>query len=764
VAEQGFDAACVWALEADGAGVVVDWPASAEALYGVPAAEALGRPRNGPVRTEPLASTWPRVAQALRRAGHWEGELGHTLPDGGLVLTDTRLVLVPGEDGRDADPATGGGPLVVEIARDVTARRVTEEALRASEARLSAIIGSALDAILTVDEDQHVMLFNAAAERLFGVRAAEAVGESLDRFIPERYRAAHQAHVRAFGHTAEPGRTMSPDRGLVSPGGAPGEGPDPHGGLAARAGRAGTVLALRADGTEFPIEAAISKVDTPGGRLYTVVVRDVTERVQAEAERDRLLRALEAERARLAEAARVAEAARAEADVARRQAEAANHAKSAFLATMSHELRTPLNAVLGYAELLEMGIAGPVSAEQRPYLDRIAASGRHLLALVDDVLDLSKIEAGEMAVARQRRGIGEAVRTAVALVRPQAAERTIDLACEGCGEADAAGTGAGGGPLYLGDEHRVRQILANLLSNAVKYTNPGGRVSVACAPADAGPDGAAGVWVAVRVRDTGIGITAEHKELVFNRFHQVEQVAAGPYRRTRGGTGLGLAISRELARLMGGDLTLESEAGRGSTFTLWLPRADAECAPAAGPGPGGRAGAAQQAGLGRALVDAVPAVMAAWMTRLRADPLVPGAARLTRAELEDHSGAFLADFAQQFVILDDVAAPGASRVALVRDGAAVRQLLTTTHGRQRASLGWDEAALAREFTVLGEELERVLGERLADVPSGTVDDARGLVRTWIADAARESLAGMRAARRGASPPAAPPAPDVAGAA
>ena len=767
-ADQGFDATCVWVLGDDAPGVVVAWPAAAERLYGLSAGAVVGRPRHtlgDGSRTQPAAGEWHPVIAALRRSGRWEGELTHELAGGGRVLTESRLLLIPPAPAADGAGPARRGPdpaLVVEIGHDVTARRVAEEALAASENRLRAVIESALDAIVTVDEGQRVVLFNAAAERLFGVPAADALGARLDRFVPDRFRAPHRAHVREFGAAGVASRTMAPGRGAHGGG---------HHGLADRAARPGTVLALRADGTEFPIEAAISQVDTPSGRLYTVIVRDVTERAHAEAERDALVRALEAERARLAESARVAEAARAEAEVARAEAdaarvgaEAASHAKSAFLATMSHELRTPLNAVLGYAELLELGLAGPVTEAQRRYLDRIAASGRHLLGLMDDVLDLSKIEAGHMTVGRRRHGVRGVVRGALALVRPQAAGRVITLADEGCGGTGDATPGVaspdGDGPAYLGDEHRVRQILVNLLSNALKFTEPGGRVEVTCAPGAPAPadaavaSGAPGGWVAIRVSDTGVGIPPEHHELVFARFQQVEPDAANPYRRTQGGTGLGLAISRELARLMGGDLTVESEPGRGSTFTLWLPAADL---PAAGAADATRAegrdagrDAAARPVVGPLLADAGPRVVAAWVERLRADPLVPHAAGASRAELEDHMPSFLADLAQQFVIIDDDGAPGRARVVLVRDGADVRRLLGRRHGAQRAHMGWDEAALAREFTVLGEELERVLVTRLADVPPGAVDDARGLLRAWMADAVRESAEAMREVRSGAA--------------
>jgi signal transduction histidine kinase len=525
----------VWLLNPDGPGPVLEWPASAEALYGASARDVLGRARAELFASEPARAGWGDVERALREFGRWEGEFLHATHDGRRVLTESRLVLVDelsARGGRSGDAAPDGPvapPLVVEIARDVTARRVAEEALHASQDRLAAIIGSALDAIVTTDAAGQVVLFNAAAERLFGRPATAAIGEPLDRFVRGHARGSHP----------------------------------------------GALLGVHADGAEFPIEAATSHVDTPAGRLSTIIVRDVTERLHAEAERERLIDALERERVRLAESARHADAARAEADAARREAEAASQAKSAFLATMSHELRTPLNAVLGYVDLLDLGIAGEVTDAQRAYVERIGASGRHLLGLINDVLDLAKIEAGQLSVSRQPYPASAAVRAALALVRPQAAARALVVEDAGCGPEGGADPV---GPAYVGDERRVQQILANLLSNAVKFTAPGGRVQVTCATTREPPPGRApgagrGTWLTVRVRDTGVGIAPEQHEMVFARFHQVNHGDAGPYRRTQGGTGLGLAISRELARLMGGDLTVESEAGSGSAFTLWLPAA-----------------------------------------------------------------------------------------------------------------------------------------------------------------------------------------------
>jgi PAS domain S-box-containing protein len=281
--------------------------------------------------------------------------------------------------------------------------------------------------------------------------------------------------------------------------------------------------------------------DRQGRRARMVgVVMDVSERKRIEAERERLLTA---ER------------------LARAEAETADRAKSEFLTTMSHEFRTPLNAIVGYVQLLEMGLPGPVTDDQRGYLTRLRACTRHLLGLVNDVLDLAKVEAGQLVVARERAIAGAAVEAALALAQPDAEARGIAVV----NQSDD------GLVPYVGDEHRVRQVLLNLLSNAVKFTDSGGRIVVDCATVDDVPPGGrvagGGPWVVIRVRDTGIGIPVEQREAVFGVFHQVEQGMT----RTRGGTGLGLAISRRLARLMGGDLTLASEVGRGSEFSLWLP-------------------------------------------------------------------------------------------------------------------------------------------------------------------------------------------------
>jgi signal transduction histidine kinase len=240
-----------------------------------------------------------------------------------------------------------------------------------------------------------------------------------------------------------------------------------------------------------------------------------------------------------------------EADRLRVAADEANQAKSAFLAMMSHELRTPLNAIGGYLQILDLGIAGPVSDAQRDILERLDKSSRHLLRLINEVLDLARIEAKQIHYDVKRHSLAAIVAEVTPIAEPlflaKRIEFTVDVPAECAVSIDA---------------EKTSQILLNLLGNAAKFTGEGGRVSLT-----AEPDGNRNV--VVRVRDNGIGIPDDQLEAVFQPFVQVDSSRT----RTAEGSGLGLAISRDLARGMGGDLTVESALGLGSSFTLTLPGA-----------------------------------------------------------------------------------------------------------------------------------------------------------------------------------------------
>ncbi len=243
-----------------------------------------------------------------------------------------------------------------------------------------------------------------------------------------------------------------------------------------------------------------------------------------------------------------AERARSESEAARAEAERANNSKTDFLAVMSHELRTPLTAIMGYEELLSDGITGPVTELQRQQLGRINASARHLLGLIDEILTFARVDVGRERVRWESMSVNHTLADAAALVQPMAADKGLRFVIELLDEDQAIQT----------DGTKLRQMLVNLFSNGIKFTEKG-EVRVGCA-VDNG-------IIEVRIADTGVGIAAENIEDVFEPFWQAEQSAT----RKTGGTGLGLSVTRKLARLLGGDVTVASRMGAGTTFLLTLP-------------------------------------------------------------------------------------------------------------------------------------------------------------------------------------------------
>ena len=425
-------------------------------------------------------------------------------------------------------------------------------------------------------------------------------------------------------------------------------------------------------------ELRVVETEWEDEQVQIVSLRDITDRKQAQERAQQL--AIERE--------------------ARLEAEAASRAKSEFLAIMSHELRTPLNAVLGYSELMELGLSGPVTEKMREQIGRIRISAVHLLGLVNDILDLAKVEAGRLQVSSGPCSAEGTVAAAMALIQPQAAARGLDLTVSPVPSPS---------PVFRGDDERVRQILVNLLSNAVKFTAPGGKISVEIARSRTpDPDTRLATtrsYVSFRVVDTGAGIPEEKLLSIFDPFVQVES----GHSRTREGSGLGLTISRRLARLMGGDLTVKSVVGEGSSFTLWLP-ADLLAKDAVAPTPtiAGQSVALQReveglANVGRAVLNANERTVEAIVDRIRVDPNLNVAAGLKFSQLADHLGALLADVGGALMVMEE--SKGSS--ATLADAVEIQRLISERHGAQRQRLGWTESALRREFMIVREELERV---------------------------------------------------------
>jgi PAS domain S-box-containing protein len=374
-----------------------------------------------------------------------------------------------------------------------------------SEELYTLLVQSVVDyAIFVLDPQGYIRTWNRGAERLKGYTRDEIVGRHFSVFYLD--------HDRFSGHP-EFELAIAAERGRFEEEG----------------------WRIRKDGTHFWANVVITALRRDGELVgYAKVTRDLTERKRAEEERERLV---ESERA------------------AREEAEAASQAKSEFLATMSHELRTPLNAIAGYVQLLEMGIHGELAPRQEETLGRIRRNHEHLLVLINDLLQFTRIQTGSLEVRQEAVPVARLMEELEAMVVPSGGGHGPTFRCEPC-EPDLH---------VVGDRERIEQVLLNLVSNAIKFTGGGGRVQVSAARG--------GEKVHFHVSDTGPGIPADKLEAIFDPFVQIRDVGTGD--SSRQGVGLGLAISRDLADAMGGELTVESAPGRGSVFTLTLPAADA---------------------------------------------------------------------------------------------------------------------------------------------------------------------------------------------
>jgi signal transduction histidine kinase len=446
-------------------------------------------------------------------------------------------------------------------------------------------------------------------------------------------------------------------------------------------------IVRRGGGDVVYAELRVVATDWEGETVQLVSLRDITDRKYAE-ERSRQL---------------------AHERDARLEAEASSRAKSDFLAIMSHELRTPLNAILGYSELIELGISGDVSDKMRDQIGRIRWSAKHLLGLVNDLLDLAKVEAGRLSIANEPSSAADTVASALTLIQPQVEARNLTLVVV---------PGAELLPPYIGDSERVRQILVNLLSNAVKCTAAGGKITVEAAVTTT-PDPHARLqprdaYMRLTVADTGEGIPPDKQRAIFEPFVQAES----GHTRPREGSGLGLTIGQRLARAMGGDLTVESTVGKGSTFTLWVPAASAHAAATSvgratpEPSPSQQAPATsarrEVKGLGdvaRGMLSQLAPLAEVVVERIRGDSTLPMAAGLRTSQVTDHLNTLLADIAGALLVVEEAAGEPSP---LLADAMEIQRLIAERHGVQRARLGWKEASMRREFMIIREELERVV--------------------------------------------------------
>jgi PAS domain S-box-containing protein len=458
------------------------------------------------------------------------------------------LLLVDPSDGSDLlfenlsttveDPREGTG--VVSVLRNITdLRRATEQieenyqklrvaeaAVRAERDRLNLIIDSVADPIIVTDSTGATVLMNAPAEDLFTL--VSSVSDLASRTVQ-----ANDAHFSSFlsglllGETG-PGEIRRGEIGLMNP----------------------------ATSAPIPVEAIAGKVLTETGEL-TAVVTILHDRREA-LERARLYEQLKAASDELQARVQAATAELAtQNELLRRQAielEQASRLKSQFLANMSHEFRTPLNAILGYTHMLLQGVAGDLLPAVKRQLQRIDSNGRHLMTIINEILDITRIEAGKMPMQLSEFNLNELVPEVMTELDPVIARSRLTVTPKLCPEL----------PMAYSDRQKVKQIIVNLLSNALKFTHEGGiQITVGYV--------AAGRTATVAVSDTGIGISPENHEKIFEDFRQVDDSPSRQY----GGTGLGLAICRRLATALGGRITLESTMGKGSTFTLTIP-AEAE--------------------------------------------------------------------------------------------------------------------------------------------------------------------------------------------
>ena len=425
-----------------------------------------------------------QMYQSIAHGIVWHGEICNRAKDGHLYWVDTTIVPMLGENGKPQQ--------YIAIRTDITALKTASELLRDNTERISAILNTVADGIITINEQGIVETFNPAAERIFGYEAIEVIGHNINMLMPEPYHHQHDGYLERYRAT----------------------------GVARVIGKMNTVEGRRRDGSTFPMELAVGRMQLGEGRFFTGIVRDITERQQIE---QKLI------------AAKV-------------MAEQANHAKDSFLSTMSHEIRTPLTGMLGMLELLSLSL---LELNQQKTLQTAWDSARSLLRIVNDILDWSRIQEGKLALAPQSTSIPQLLQEVVSTYSHISSAKNLNLWQHSDARLSAA---------HIVDPLRLAQVLNNFVSNAIKFTQRG-EIELR---AEFIESLESGERIRFSVKDTGIGIPREIQESVFNRYQQASADTARQY----GGTGLGLAICRRLADLLDGKIELISVPGKGSTFSL----------------------------------------------------------------------------------------------------------------------------------------------------------------------------------------------------
>ncbi|MGB2901713.1 MAG: PAS domain S-box protein [Candidatus Acidiferrum sp.] len=403
-------------------------------------------------------------------------------------VPEGRLLSINGRPLKRADGTLQGG---VVVFHDMTERKRAEEALQTSEEKARSVVQTAHDAIVSADSHGNITDFNRGAEVIFGYSAEDVIGKPLAVLMPDRFKELHQRGFKRYLETGE---------ALVI-------------------GKTVELAAKRKDGTEFPVELSLSSWKARTGLFFTGVLSDITERKRTE---ELLMRAKE-------------------------DAERATKFKDQFLSTMSHELRTPLNAVLGFSDLLADERYGPLNDRQQRYVAHIHTGGKHLLQLISDILDLSKIEAGRMELSREDVTVASAFAEVISALYPLAEKKSQALLQHVEPHLHVRA-----------DALRFKQMLMNLAGNAIKFTPEGGRIELAARQVDD--------QVRVEVRDNGPGIPAEQQQRIFEAFFRLRETGTATE-----GTGLGLAITSRLVELHGGKLGIESRPGEGTCFYFSLP-------------------------------------------------------------------------------------------------------------------------------------------------------------------------------------------------